>query len=80
MTEDLFAQRKQEQVKQLKKMGWVFIGLSLLFIIGMYISPQTAPGTWLSPTNKQGVYVLSALFIFFGFYCLGAAGRKRYFL
>jgi hypothetical protein len=72
--------RLQEQLHRLKKMGWTLLGLAAVFSGITYFLPHHENIYWLSTEGKEGCYVLSALFIFLGFYCLGAVWRRRNFL
>jgi hypothetical protein len=67
-------------------MGMAFIGLAFAWIGIAYLTPHTYLTIgqwtlpWLSPSHKEGVYALSALFLFLGLYCLGATWRRRHFI
>jgi len=70
----------QEHLAQLKKMGFILIGLALFFSLTAYFLPTDETLFWLTKTSKKGVYVISIFFCFLGLYCLGAIWRKRHFI
>jgi hypothetical protein len=72
--------RVLEQTLRLKRMGWAFLFLAALCSGVTYFLPDDEAIYWLSATGKEGIYVLSTLFVFLGFYCLGAIWRRRSFL
>lgn len=72
--------RIQEELSRLKKMGWVFLIIAIVVSLGTYLLPDNQSIYWLSTDGKKGFYVLSAFFIFLGFYCWGAIWRKRTFI
>lgn len=72
--------RIQEQTHRLKTMGWTLLGLAAFFSGLAELLPHDESIYWLSDNGKEGIYVLSALFVFLGFYCLGAIWRRGPFL
>lgn len=72
--------RVKEHLERLKRMGVGFFCLAVLFSLTAYLLPNDETIYWLSSRNKEGIYALSALFVFFGLYCLGARWRKRHFV
>ena len=72
--------RVQEQTARLRKMGWSLLTMAVLCSGTTYFLPNDETTYWLSSTGKEGMYVLSAFFVFLGFYCLGAIWRRRSFL
>lgn len=72
--------RLEEHRSRLKKMGWTFIAFAIVVSGITYLIPNNETIYWLSHDGKQGFYVLSSLFFFLGFYCLGAIWRGRNFI
>ena len=71
--------QQMEQLNRLKRMGWAFFGLAAAAAL-TYFLPDDESNYWLSSGGKEGFYVLSALFVFLGLYCLGAVWRRRNFI
>ncbi len=72
--------RVQEQADRLTRMGKVLLGLAIICSGTAYLLPHDESNYWLSANGKEGMYVLSMLFVFLGLYCLGAVWRRRSFL
>lgn len=75
----LHTPRMQQEILQLKKAGWGFLIMACLCTLVVFFLPEDPSNYWLSHEGKLGFYVLSSLFAFFGFYCLGATWRRKNF-
>lgn len=71
--------RIQQEIQQLKKAGRGFIIMAIFCSLTVFLLPEDPSNYWLSSDGKLGFYVLSSLFAFFGFYCLGATWRRKHF-
>ena len=56
---------RKEKAKQMKQMGWSFIGLALAFSSSVFLQPIP-----FFRGHEVDVYALSCLFIILGIYCL----------
>jgi hypothetical protein len=72
--------RVKEQIRELKRYGITLLGLAASLTLVSYILPHDETHYWLSHEGKRGMYVLSAFFVFLGFYCLGAVWRRKNFI
>ena len=72
--------RVKEQVDRLRRMAWSFLILAAVISGSVYLLPTNEATYWLSINGKEGFYILSALFVFFGIYCFGAIWRRRHFI
>ncbi len=71
---------KADELKRIKKMGLVFLGMAAAGAAAAYFLPADETNYWLSASGKEGFYVLSSLFFFLGLYCLGSIWRRRNFI
>jgi uncharacterized membrane protein YgdD (TMEM256/DUF423 family) len=72
-------QQKKDLISRLQIMGWALLALAVMFSGTIYILPINESIYWLSSSGKEGVYVLSAFFVFLAFYCFGAILRRPHF-
>ncbi len=72
--------RVKAQVNRLRKMAWSFLILAAVISGSVYLLPANETSYWLSIKGKEGFYILSSLFFFFGFYCFGAIWRRQNFI
>jgi|GEM_PF-3899480 len=70
----------KEHFMRVKRMGTILFSLAFFFSLLAYLLPTDESVFWLSTSNKEGVYVLSAFFCFLGLYCWGGVWRGKNFI